>query len=169
MLEGLFVPGLAAFLLAHLAYIAAFRQGTAWASARLAWPLLVLLGVAAYTLLWTSGLPAGLRVPVAVYIVAIITMAGTALDRAAQKRTRSSQAVALGALLFVASDLCLAINRFVTPVPLSSVWVLGTYFTAQCLMLMGWLRDVRSRAAPPPESARKAWASVASGARSTRS
>ena len=153
MLDNLFVPGLAAFLLAHLAYIAAFRQGTSWGSLRLAWPLLLVLGVAAYALLWTSGLPAGLRVPVAVYIAAIITMAGTALDRAAQRRTRASQAVALGALLFLASDLCLAINRFVAPVPLSSVWVLGTYFAAQCLMLMGWLRDGANKAVPSSESA----------------
>ena len=168
MLEGLFVPGLAAFLLGHLAYIVAFRQATSWGRLRLAWPLLGLLGVAAYALLWASGLPAGLRVPVAVYILAIITMAGTALDRAAQRRTRGSQAVALGALLFLASDLCLAVNRFVAPVPLSSVWVLGTYYAAQCLMLMGWLRDAQSEAASPSVHANETSNPVTSGALPTR-
>jgi alkylglycerol monooxygenase len=141
MLNNGFVPGLVAFLLAHLAYIAVFRPGVTWALQRQAWGWLGLVGLAAYSLLWTSGLPVGLRGPVAVYIVAIVVMAGTACDRAALLRTRASQAVALGALLFVVSDLCLAINRFVVPVPLASVWVLGTYFAAQCLMLMGWLRE----------------------------
>ena len=141
MLNNGFVPGLAAFLLAHLAYIAVFRPGVTWALQRQAWGWLGLVGLAAYSLLWTSGLPVGLRGPVAVYIVAIVVMAATACDRAALLRTRASQAVALGAWLFVVSDLCLAINRFVVPVPLASVWVLGTYFAAQCLMLMGWLRD----------------------------
>ena len=167
MLDNLFVPGLAAFLLAHLAYIAAFRQGIAWAGLRTVWPLLGLVGVAAYTLLWTSGLPAGLRGPVAIYIVAIITMAGTAFDRAAHRRTRASQMVALGALLFVASDLCLAINRFVVPVPLASVWVLGTYFAAQCLIVMGWLRDLDEPAPTGTEHAPESGNTVGNGARPT--
>jgi alkylglycerol monooxygenase len=167
MLHNQFVAGLAAFLLAHLAYILAFRQGISWAGLRLAWPLLGLLGVAAYVLLWTSGLPTGLRGPVGIYIVAIVTMAGSALDRAAQRRTRASQAVAVGALLFVASDLCLAINRFVAPVPLSSLWVLGSYYAAQCLMLMGWLRDLAAPIPVESERAREPLSAVASRARTT--
>ena len=33
----------------------------------------------------------------------------------------------------------LAINKFVTPLPHSPVWVLSRYHTAQCLIVMGWL------------------------------
>jgi uncharacterized membrane protein YhhN len=38
------------------------------------------------------------------------------------------------------SDTALAINRFVSPLPHSAVWVLGSYYAAQCLIVMGWLR-----------------------------
>ena len=45
-----------------------------------------------------------------------------------------------GALFFLASDATLAINRFVTPLPHAAVWVLGSYYAAQCFLVMGWLR-----------------------------
>ena len=48
--------------------------------------------------------------------------------------------VAAGALCFMVSDTLLAINRFVTPLPASALWVLGSYGAAQCLMVMGLLR-----------------------------
>ena len=37
------------------------------------------------------------------------------------------------------SDSLLATNRFVTPLPGSQVWVLGTYYAAQALIVSGWL------------------------------
>jgi len=41
------------------------------------------------------------------------------------------------------SDALLAINRFVSPLPMSAFWVLGSYYAAQCLMVMGVLRIQR--------------------------
>lgn len=38
------------------------------------------------------------------------------------------------------SDALLAINRFVLPLPASALWVLGSYYAAQCLLVMGLLR-----------------------------
>lgn len=45
--------------------------------------------------------------------------------------------MAAGALLFVLSDLSLAVNRFVTPLPLASLLVLGSYYPALYLILRG--------------------------------
>ncbi|MEZ5663435.1 MAG: lysoplasmalogenase family protein [Burkholderiaceae bacterium] len=143
MLPGLFVPGLASFLVAHLAYIVLFRQDSAW------WPdrrvLLVCLGYAALmvAVLWTGGLPAGLRLPVSVYALAIGLMAAQAVGRARAHREQGSTLVALGAIAFIASDTLLAINRFVSPLPASAVWVLSTYYAAQCLIVGGTLRRAR--------------------------
>jgi alkylglycerol monooxygenase len=96
--------------------------------------------VSAYAMLWSGGLPEAMRLPVAVYVLAITTMAGTALDRSADLGTAASHLVAIGALCFMASDLTLAINRFVTPLPYASAWVLSSYYAAQCLIVMGLLR-----------------------------
>lgn len=140
MLEGLFIPGLVAFLLAHLAYIVLFRQGTRW------WPVRpVLVACLAYAalmvaVLWVGGLPPGLRGPVAVYALVISLMAAQAIGRAWLQRDRASVLVAAGAVAFVVSDTLLALNRFVIPLPASAVWVLGTYYAAQCLIIGGTLR-----------------------------
>ena len=141
MFPGYFIPGLVAFLLAHLAYIALFRQQVGWLPNRRA--LMAVVGVAGgmYGVLWFGGLPAGLRAPVAAYVVAIALMAAQAIGRATVLRDKPSVLVAVGALCFMLSDTLLAINRFVTPLPMSPVWVLGTYYTAQCLIVVGLLRQ----------------------------
>lgn len=140
MLEGLFIPGLVAFLLAHLAYIALFRLDVPWWPARRV--LLAALGYALLmvAVLWTGGLPAALRVPVAVYAGVIALMAAQALGRAWVQGDTAARLVAVGAMAFVLSDTLLAVNRFLTPLPASAVWVLSTYYAAQCLIVGGVLR-----------------------------
>ena len=51
-------------------------------------------------------------------------------------------------VFFMVSDALLATNRFVSPLPMSQVWVLGTYYAAQVLIVMGMLRGRRSGAEP---------------------
>ena len=140
MLEGLFIPGLVAFLLAHIAYTQRFRQDTPWLPRRRVWAGVSAIGALAYAVLWFGGLPPGLRVPVAVYVLAITLMASQALGRAIVWRDGPSRMVAAGAVCFMVSDTLLAVNRFVTPLPASALWVLGSYGAAQCLMVMGLLR-----------------------------
>jgi len=140
MLPGLFIPGLVAFLLAHIAYIVRLRQDAPWFAHRAA--LLATLGVGAvmYTGLWWGGLPPALRVPVAAYVVVIALMAAQAMGRASVLRDRASVLVAVGAASFMLSDSLLAINRFVTPLPMAQLGVLSSYYAAQCLMVGGLIR-----------------------------
>ena len=70
-----FLPGLVAFLLAHLAYIVAFTASTRLAAR---WEPFVFYGVVAALILaqlW-DGLPTPLRVPVLAYVLCLATMAG---------------------------------------------------------------------------------------------
>ena len=60
--------------------------------------------------------------------------------RAAVRRDTPARLVAAGAACFMVSDALLAINRFVLPLPASALWVLGSYYAAQCLLVMGLLR-----------------------------
>ena len=50
-------------------------------------------------------------------------------------RDRAALGVAIGAGFFMLSDSLLAVNRFVSPLPMSQVWVLSTYYAAQLLIV----------------------------------
>ena len=134
----LFLPGLVSFLLAHIAYIVAFRQqGIPWFANRAALAVIALIAAAMYAFLYTHGLPAEMRIPVAVYIGVIVLMAAQAWGRWTVLRNSAALQVAIGASLFMLSDSILAIDRFVQPVDFALFWVLITYFAAQVLILCG--------------------------------
>ncbi|MDR7151934.1 sterol desaturase/sphingolipid hydroxylase (fatty acid hydroxylase superfamily)/uncharacterized membrane protein YhhN [Hydrogenophaga palleronii] len=135
MFPGYFLPGLVAFLLAHLAYIALFRQDIPWFPSRRALAATLGIGLAMYLFLWQGGLPNALRVPVAIYVGVIALMAAQAIGRATVLRNSAAVGVALGAGFFMLSDALLAVNRFVMPLPMSQVWVLTTYYAAQVLIV----------------------------------
>ena len=78
MLPDLFIPGLASFLLAHLAYIVLLRQDAPWFAHRPSLAATLALGAGMYAVLWQGGLPAALRLPVAAYVLVIALMAAQA-------------------------------------------------------------------------------------------
>jgi alkylglycerol monooxygenase len=133
MFPGYFIQGLASFLIAHLFYIALFKQGTPWFPNKTALLICFAYGAAMYAYLLPH-LDAALQIPVAVYVLFIALMGAQAISRAWLQKTASSRWVATGALLFMASDSLLAINLFVAPLMLSPLWILSTYFAAQWLI-----------------------------------
>jgi uncharacterized membrane protein YhhN len=128
-----FTLGLLAFLLTHIAYLFAFTRGTHF-PARLGVWILYLLFAACCNFLLFSRLPAGLRLPVAVYSIFLLSMAAQAMGRSFLLRTSAAQLAAIGALLFVLSDGLLAFNRFYKPLPLAPLLVLLPYYAAQWLI-----------------------------------
>ncbi|MBF5004084.1 lysoplasmalogenase family protein [Diaphorobacter caeni] len=135
--SGMFVPGLVSFLLAHLCYIVVMKRGMPWFADRRALVIALLLGAGMYAFLWTGGLPADLRIPVAVYVAVIALMTAQAWGRWRVMRSANALQVALGASLFMLSDAILALDRFVQPVPYALFWVLIAYFGAQALIVWG--------------------------------
>ncbi|HXE50660.1 MAG TPA: lysoplasmalogenase family protein, partial [Ramlibacter sp.] len=133
MFPGFFIPGLVSFLIAHLFYIALFRQSVPWFPSRPA--LLVTFGVGAamYAFLF-DGLNPVLRIAVAAYVVVIALMAAQAIGRATVLRDKSAVAVAVGAGFFMLSDSLLATNKFAFALPMAQFWVLATYYVAQILI-----------------------------------
>jgi uncharacterized membrane protein YhhN len=69
--------------------------------------------------------------PVVAYISVITLMGLTAVWLAQTKL------IVTGALLFVISDAILAQSVFKTPLPLSTFWVMTTYYGAQYCLTMG--------------------------------
>lgn len=130
-----FIPGLASFLLAHLFYIALFRQEVPWFPSRRALLGTLTVGAAMYLWVWGGLTDPVLKLAVAAYVSVIALMVAQAIGRAVVLRNAASTAVALGACVFMLSDALIAINRFVQPLPLVSLWVLTSYYLAQILMV----------------------------------
>ncbi|MCF4995961.1 lysoplasmalogenase [Pseudomonas syringae] len=126
----LFVFGLGAFLVAHLAYLKAYLSDCR----RLAVvPLIIAVGVGAVLLgiLISSGL-GPLLVPVVVYGLAITAMLWRALARlGTDVPKRSALFAAAGALAFVFSDSVIGINRFVAPFHAAPYVIILSYWLGQ--------------------------------------
>lgn len=138
-----FLPGLVSFLLAHLAYLVAFTRVQRFGARWLPFAVYAAIAAVVLALLW-PGVPAGLRLPVVLYVLALASMAAQAavLWRAAPADA-AARRLALGGALFLASDALLATNRFAGPLPLASLWVLATYWSAQ-VCIASWLAPPRS-------------------------
>jgi uncharacterized membrane protein YhhN len=130
-----FIPGLASFLVAHVFYIALFRQGQGWFPSKRALIGVLAVGAVMYSIVWGGLNDPVLKIAVAAYVSVISLMAAQAIGRATATGDAASRWVALGACVFMVSDSLIAINKFVTPVALSSLWILATYYAAQLLIV----------------------------------
>lgn len=131
-------PGMAAFFLAHVAYVALF-WGLPQADRSLlnfaAQLALVLSGVVFVR--WLAPRLGAMRYPVFAYTAIILVMGAAALRLQPQYVL-----VTLGAVMFVASDMILSLQLFARPegapkrmLPSLSVW--GLYFFGQALIAWG--------------------------------
>lgn len=125
-----FVPGLASFLLAHIAYVVGLNQDTdgRWLFAI---PVVLIAGVLGTRLV--RGIRAGghteLVGPVVAYVVTILVMVSSAVA--------SGNAVgAVGAVLFMTSDSLIGEDRFVKSRPWQPVAIMVTYHLAQALLVI---------------------------------
>lgn len=131
--ERWFVAGLASFLLAHLAYLQAYRRRARLFA--LAWPFALygVLAAGVFAILWPH-LPGELRVPVGVYVVALAAMAAQALVAWRVRRDPATRLAAIGGACFLVSDAILAIDRFVQPFLAAPALLLALYWAAQLLI-----------------------------------
>ena len=123
-----FLLMLGAFLLAQLAYVAALTPFAGSSIARTRPVLVAPYAIALVVLLVVVTLGSGFRWQVALYGIAIMTMAvlATGLDRVAT----------IGAIVFVVSDALIAVRAFAdVELPLHGVWVMLTYVVGQTLLV----------------------------------
>lgn len=138
-----FLPGLVSFLLAHLCYLVAFTRRAPLAARPAVFVLYAAVAATILSLLW-PGVPGALRVPVVLYVGALAAMAAQAAVLWRQGVPRGA-VLALGGALFMASDALLATNRFAGPLPMASLWILATYWSAQWC-IASWLAPGASAA-----------------------
>jgi uncharacterized membrane protein YhhN len=128
---GAFLAGLGTFLLAHAAYIFAFvSHGTAAWSPGVAGMAVVAAVVTACLLraVWNGA--AGMRGPALAYGIVITAMVVCAWATLGGPLVQAPLAAA-GAILFYASDACLALNRFRRPIPHAPFLTVGLYWAGQ--------------------------------------
>jgi uncharacterized membrane protein YhhN len=145
-----FIPGLASFLVAHLFYIALFRKDAPWFASHTGLAAVLAFGGGMYAVLAPRLPDPVLQVAVGAYVLVISLMASQAMGRARHLGGPDARAVALGACVFMASDSMIAIHKFLTPIPLESLWILITYFTAQFLIVHGMRQPVAPGATAEP-------------------
>jgi uncharacterized membrane protein YhhN len=129
-----FVAGLASFLVAHVFYVVAFAAEAGPTARPDALLPFALAAGALYALLWPR--LGRLRVPVLVYVAAIVVMAWQATARWLLVGQLDALLACAGAVLFVVSDAALALNRFHRTFRGAQVLVLGTYFPGQLLIAL---------------------------------
>ncbi|WP_157994878.1 lysoplasmalogenase [Paracoccus tegillarcae] len=127
-----FLAGMAAFAIGHLAYAKLmWTPANAWQN----WPYgLVMLALAASTAIWLIPRTGDLRWPVAGYVLIITAMALAALTLPGDQT-----ATAVGAGLFLLSDLLLGIHLFVAPRRSLAYALWPTYWLGQRYILLGSL------------------------------
>lgn len=143
-LDRMFLYGLVAFLLAHVAYLVGFNSPTSPVSL---WGLLLAVivglgGARVIRRILSSILEKGqarMRIPVAIYGAVISLMLLSAMLKLTDPDwgAGASLLVALGAFLFFLSDIVLAWNKFVSPIQNGRMLNIGMYHIGQILLVAG--------------------------------
>ncbi|MBE8724095.1 lysoplasmalogenase [Flavobacterium hungaricum] len=139
-----FILGLISFLTAHLIYCILFnRQNRISKKRNKTFFVIGSILIAVYLIgMVTVLMPylGNLEIPVAVYATVISIMLLFAFNGFLLWERPGSKWVFLGALFFVISDSILAVNKFHTPIPKSSFFIMTTYLLAQYLIVVGILK-----------------------------
>ncbi|CAG1005918.1 hypothetical protein ANAEL_03372 [Anaerolineales bacterium] len=143
-LDRLFLAGLVAFLLAHLAYLVGFNIPILGISI---WGvfLAIVIGLGGGRVIRQIVTPlaakgqARMRMPVIIYGVVISLMLLSAMMKLTDINWNANAAVlvSLGAFLFYISDIILAWHKFVAPIQHGRIYNIGAYHLGQITLIAG--------------------------------
>ncbi|RPJ18623.1 MAG: lysoplasmalogenase [Desulfobacteraceae bacterium] len=133
-----FVPGLAAFLLGHIGFLALFWMRRSFAGSRRVWVITVMLVAITMAIILIPRL-GPLMAPVLAYLAVITIM--TVLAIMSDVRPMA----AAGAGLFMLSDALLALAKFVFNGQPSPLFTIPVYFVGLFLLSFGILLSVRPK------------------------
>jgi uncharacterized membrane protein YhhN len=145
-----FMLGMCAFAAMHICYIAAFARLGSGAGfvKRAPWLLLPFAALVVGTNVILGPQAGTFALPIAVYSALLGAMAVSAVDAAGRVTARAAWLIAVGALIFIASDTTLAFAKFSHGFPLSGtaaeLAIVGSYFAAQIALAMGTIEATAS-------------------------
>ncbi|MCX8159768.1 MAG: lysoplasmalogenase [Candidatus Saccharicenans sp.] len=129
-----FLTGLAFFLGALAVFTVAFYSRVS--REFLSWPVIPLVVLAGVVLFLTWQGTERQRVPVLFYMLALLTMTRVGLEQPHQLPGTGPWLAASGSLLFLVSDMVLALNRFYRPFKPAQVIILSTFYLALLLIAL---------------------------------
>lgn len=149
----LFIPGLASFLIMQVFYAYAFyldnpQNLTSEFAYRRLVPFL-LFAIIFYFILQPHLAGITMKVAVAIYALSIATMTWMSFLRKNKVSNQSFFLVFSGAISFLISDSVIAIDKFISPVPFNTIWIMSTYCLAQYLITIGFLKTKQTGLHPP--------------------
>jgi len=140
-----YLPGLAAFLLGHLFYIAAFRKNCTVNSARVA--ILAACGIVIAALMAGAAVKVTrtgefFMIPPGILYAGVIL----AMTCVAVLHESTTRLIALGAVVFVLSDAHIVVNFAILSAPWLPLTLTGytTYYLAQYLIVRGAVREANA-------------------------
>ncbi|MFV1859878.1 MAG: lysoplasmalogenase [Anaerolineales bacterium] len=133
--EERFVLGIASFAATHVLYLAAFIVAAGIALINPSAIALIIFATLMARFLW-SGVRKSLQIPILAYVVLITVMTAQAIGAALASESTGLAIAAAGAVLFLASDSILAVDRFRMPFPAARALVLSTYWLGQWLIAL---------------------------------
>ncbi len=148
MYDGYFIQGLAAFLIAHIFYILAFRPEASRFFSRKETLIPATIVLIYGGLLLSIVLPnvsSALKIPIIIYSLTILIMLLTVLHCYGNVSAVSFKYMIIGASLFVLSDSLIAVSKFVTSFPMDGVLIMATYGVGQYLIVDGYLENVKKQ------------------------
>ncbi|MFY7997999.1 MAG: lysoplasmalogenase [Candidatus Kapaibacteriota bacterium] len=146
--SGSFVSGLGAFLIAHIFYIIAYRQGS---GGKFTLSYFVFVPIIGYGVVLFSVLAPYLGtmlLPVAIYSIVLLGMLVAALERGGRTSQESFWWVVAGAVCFVGSDSILAWHSFVEPSVVARVSLMALYIAAQYAIARGMALHISNDVKP---------------------
>ena len=145
-----FMLGLGAFLITHILYILAFtKNGTVNSNIpqlkRKPYLILIfaMLGLGLYTMFFPN--LEDLAIPVAIYTAVIIIMVLAAINRNSITNKDSYNNCLMGALLFMLSDMTLAVNKFFMQIDYAGLYLIVLYMAGQYLIMKGSISHLENR------------------------
>jgi len=133
--EERFVLGIASFAATHVLYLAAFIAAAGIALINPSAIALLIFATLMARFLW-PGVRKSLQIPILAYVVLITVMTAQAIGAALESESTGLAIAAAGAVLFLASDSILAVDRFRMPFPAARALVLSTYWLGQWLIAL---------------------------------
>jgi uncharacterized membrane protein YhhN len=143
-LDRLFLAGLVAFLLAHLAYLIGFNipipEISAWGIF-----LAIIVGLGGMRTIrrivaaLTANGQGHMRIPIIIYGAIISLMLLSAMMKLSDVTWNANAAVlvSVGAFLFYVSDIILAWHKFVFPIQNGRIYNIGAYHLGQTMLIAG--------------------------------
>jgi uncharacterized membrane protein YhhN len=143
-----FICGVFSFMIAQIFYIFTYKVYQSHNNhTNVKYPKVIFsVVIIGYTMiLWAKLYPhlQDMLIPVTIYTLTILAMVLMAISRQNKTSFKSFILVFSGAVIFLASDSMIAINKFANPIDYERILIMSTYILGQFLIISGLIEHIK--------------------------